>query len=194
VTCPPPPPPTCGTTVVMNCMPKPMNCACGPCPAGAMCGACLTCPAGWSCFDFSNYNCGVRPNWSPNAPDKSCLPDGIVFATQGHASDGGQFAATSCVPRGGTVGLVDSAPTSTDVKNGTGTGVVSGPSGNPSPPTVSPVAPTPGTGNANAAGGSTATPHSSGCAYGGSDASTISLWLALAVTGLVARLARRRRR
>jgi len=190
-TCPAPET-TSGTTVVMNCMPKPMNCACGPCPAGAMCGACLTCPAGWSCFDFSNYNCGVRPNWSPNAPDKSCLPDGIVFATQGHASDGGQFAATSCVARGGTMAAVGGAPTGTDVKNGTSTTVVSGPGG-ATPPSVSPVAPTQNTGNGNAAGGSAATTQSSGCAYGGSEASPISLWLALAMTGLVARLARRRR-
>ena len=199
VTCPVPEPPTCGTTVVMNCMPKPMNCACGPCPAGAMCGACLTCPAGWSCFDFSNYNGGVRPNWSPNAPDKSCLPDGIVFATQGHALDGGQFTANSGVTRGGTVASLDSASTGTGVKNGTSTdtstGVVSGPSGNPTPPTVSPVAPT-GAGNSSAAGGSTATPmtHSSGCAYGGSDTRTTSLWLALAMTGPIVRLARRRSR
>jgi hypothetical protein len=163
-----------------------------------MCGACLTCPAGWSCFDFSNYNGGVRPNWSPNAPDKSCLPDGIVLATQGHASDGGQFAATSGVSRGATLGTEGSAPTSTDVKNGTGTstgtGVASGQPGSTTPPTVSPVAPPEGGPTANASGANSATVHSSGCAYGGSDAGQISLWLAFATIGLVARLARRRHR
>jgi hypothetical protein len=87
---------------------------------------------------------------------------------------------------------VGGAPTGTDVKNGTSTTVVSGPGG-ATPPSVSPVAPTQNTGNGNAAGGSAATTQSSGCAYGGSEASPISLWLALAMTGLVARLARRRR-
>lgn len=162
-----PSPPTCGSTAVMNCMPKPMNCACGPCPAGAMCGACLTCPAGWSCFDFSNYNGGVRPIWSPNAPDKSCLPDGIILATEGHASDGGQFAENS--------GGGGSAST---------------------PPAVSPVSPT-RNGAAGSAGGedsAAATAPASGCAYGGNQAGPISLWLALAMAGLVARLARRRTR
>jgi MYXO-CTERM domain-containing protein len=156
---------------------------------------------GWSCFDFSNYNGGVRPTWSPNAPDKSCLPDGIVLATQGHASDGGQFTATSGVTRGGTVGTVEiGAATGIDVKNGTGTGagtstgVVSGQPGSTTPPAVSPVAPPQGGPTASEGGGTSATVHSSGCAYGGSDAGQSSLWLALATIGLVARLARRRNR
>jgi hypothetical protein len=160
-----PSPPTCGSTAVMNCMPKPMNCACGPCPAGAMCGACLTCPAGWSCFDFSNYNGGVRPIWSPNAPDKSCLPDGIILATEGHASDGGQFAENS---------------------GGGGSGST--------PPAVNPVSPTRNSAAGSAGGEDAATVHSSGCAYGASEAGPISLWLALAMAGMVARLARRRTR
>ena len=42
-TCPPPPPPTCGTTAIMNCMPKLIDC-----------GAGQACPTGWTCLDLSN--------------------------------------------------------------------------------------------------------------------------------------------
>ena len=173
VTCPAPTPPTCSTTVIMNCMPKPMNCGSGQ-----------ACPTGWSCFDFSNYNGGVRPTWSPNAPDQSCLPDGIVVATQGHAENGGQFAANSGLSGTASVGLGASS----------GTGGASGAGGDQGSgtPTVTPVPPS--AANANADGGGSPQPmsHSSGCAYGGSDAGQSSLWLAFALTGLVARLARRR--
>ncbi|MGC9983753.1 MAG: hypothetical protein ABSF35_08990 [Polyangia bacterium] len=183
-TCPAPTPPTCGTTVIMNCMPKPIDCGSGQ-----------ACPAGWSCFDFSNYDGGVRPTWSPNAPDKSCLPDGIILATQGHASDGGQFTANSGSSGTATVGL-GLAP-GTGGASGTSSDSGAGPvSGQPASTTPSPVTPVPpSTANAAADGGTLAQPmgHSSGCAYGGSDAGQGSLWLALGMTGLIARLARRRR-
>jgi len=179
-----PSPPTCGSTAVMNCMPKPMNCACGSCPAGAMCGACLTCPAGWSCFDFSNYNGGVRPIWSPNAPDKSCLPDGIISWTQGHASGNGQSAGSG--ESGGGLGA-------TDVGGAGGTGGKRGTDSGTNPPAVSPVSSTGGApGSASGDNSAGATVHSSGCALGGSEAR--GLWLSLAMAGLVARLARRRHR
>ncbi len=186
-TCPTPEPETCGSTVIMNCMPKPIDCTCGPCPAGAACGACAACPAGWSCFDFSNYNGGVRPAWSPNAPDKSCLPDGIILATQGHASDGGQFAPNSA-GGGGTAGL-----TPEQIGGAGGTGGNRGTGSDANPPTVNPVSSTRGAANANTDGGSALQPMapSSGCAYGGSEAGPLSLWLAL-MAGLVVRLVRRR--
>ena len=183
-TCPPPPPPTCGTTAIMNCMPKPIDCVCGPCPAGATCGACATCPAGWSCFDFSSYNGGVRPIWSPNAPDKSCLPDGIISWTQGHASGNGQSAGSG--ESGGGLGA-------TDVGGAGGTGGKRGTDSGTNPPAVSPVSSTGGApGSASGDNSAGATVHSSGCALGGSEAR--GLWLSLAMAGLVARLARRRHR
>jgi MYXO-CTERM domain-containing protein len=60
---------------------------------------------------------------------------------------------------------------------------------NAGPSSVIPVPPSTNQGAGNAAKDTVT--HSSGCAYGGSDAS--SPWLALAMIGLVARLARRRR-
>jgi hypothetical protein len=153
-----------------------------------MCGACLTCPAGWSCFDFFNYNGGVRPTWSPNAPDKSCLPDGIILATEGHASDGGQFTANS----GGGGGTSGSGHTG--IGGAGGTGGKSGTGSDATPPAVNPVSPTRNGAAGSAGAEDSAAVHSSGCAYGGSETGAISLWLAFAMAGLVARLARRRNR
>jgi hypothetical protein len=172
-----PSPSTCGSTAIMNCMPKPIDCGGGQ-----------TCPTGWSCFDFSNYNGGIRPTWSPNAPDKSCLPDGIVLATQGHAADGGEFTGNS----GGGKGTSGLGPTEVGGSGGTGGG---NGTGSTSPAGVNPVSSTRGS-EAGSAGGedsAAATVHSSGCAYGGREAGPLSLWLALAMPGLVVRLARRRR-
>jgi hypothetical protein len=163
-----------------------------------MCGACLTCPAGWSCFDFSNYNGGIRPTWSPDAPDKSCLPDGIVSWTQGHASDNGQFGAPAGTGSGtsgsGGIGL-DGNPERNGGAGSDTTTTTSG-TGQPSSTTpflVSPVPPSQGGAIGNAGGEASASAHSSGCAYGGG-AGQRGLWLVLAMTGLVARLARRRNR
>ena len=196
-TCPPPPLPTCGTTVVMNCLPKLIDCACGPCPAGATCGACATCPAGWNCFDFANVG-GVPSTWGSIASSQACLPDGIILAAQGHAAGGGQFATnsgssgTSSGPVG--LGVATGAGGSSGTSSDASTKVASGQPGGTTPPVVRPVAPRQGGANAAADGGVALEPmaHSSGCAYGGSGAGPLSLFLALAVTGLVATRARRR--
>jgi hypothetical protein len=73
-----------------------------------------------------------------------------------------------------------------------GSSSANGPSGT-APSLASPVPPSQGGATGSAAGEASATAHSGGCAYGGS-AGASGLWLALAITGLVARLARRRHR
>ena len=165
-----PPPPTCDTTPTMLCLPKLVGCACGSCPAGVTCGACATCLPGWSCFDFSSIG-GVPSAWGSVASNNACLPDGIIMAAQGHATVNGEF--------GGSSSSTGSAPTRSAGDAGLAT--------NTGPSPVIPVPPTQSAGNA----AKDTVTHSSGCAYGGSDAS--SLWLALAMIGLVARLALRRR-
>lgn len=173
-TCPPvPQQSTCDTTAIMYCLPKLVDCACGPCPAGATCGPCATCLPGWSCFDFASVG-GVPTAWGSIASNMACLPDGIVMAAQGHAAVNGDF--------GGSSSSAGSAPTRSAGDAGLAT--------NTGPSPVNPVPPRPNEG-AGSAAKDTVT-HSSGCAYGGSDAS--SLALALAMTGLVVRLARRRNR
>jgi len=196
-TCPPvPQQPTCVTTPVMYCLPKLVDCACGPCPAGVTCGACATCLPGWSCFDFSNVG-GVPPAWGSIASNKACLPDGIALFAQGHAAVNGQLVSGSVSSSSSSSG---GTPTLDVGGAGGASGGTGGASGNDgrststggaaqSPPTVSP-APT-AEGTAGASGSAQPMAHSSGCAYGGSEAS--SLWLTLGMAGLVARLARRRR-
>ena len=195
-TCPPvPEQSTCVTTPTMNCVPKLVDCACGPCPAGSTCGQCQTCLPGWSCFDFSNVG-GVPPAWGSIASEKACLPDGIVMAAQGHAAVNGQLVVGSGSSSSSTSGGTPTLDVGGAGGASGGTGGASGNDGKGStgagqnPPSVSPVPTNEGTAGS---AGSAAQPmaHSSGCAYGGSDAS--SLWLALAMAGLVARLARRRR-
>jgi MYXO-CTERM domain-containing protein len=189
-----PPPPTCDSTPTMLCLPKLVDCACGPCPAGAACGACATCLPGWSCFDFSSIG-GVPSAWGSVASNKACLPDGIVMAAQGHAAVNGQLVVGS-----GSSSSSSSGGTPTLDVGGAGgaSGGAGGASGNDgrstggaaqNPPPVSPVPTNEGT--AGSTGSAQPMAHSSGCAYGGSEAS--SPWLALAMIGLVARLARRRR-
>jgi hypothetical protein len=214
--CPPPPQTPCVTTAIMNCMPKPIDCGLGQ-----------ACPTGWSCFDFSNLG-GVPSTWGSIASNKSCLPDGIILAAQGHAAGGIPFGAPSGTTSGGTSGTGTLGETNdTGGTGGTGGGVPvigtggpgstppypllpvpatkdgatggSGGGGSAAPPSgtapslVSPVPPSQGGATARAAGEASATAHSGGCAYGGS-AGASGLWLALAVTGLVSRLARRRHR
>jgi hypothetical protein len=76
---------------------------------------------------------------------------------------------------------------------GSGGGGSAVPPSGTAPSLVSPVPPSQGGATASAAGEASATAHSGGCAYGGS-AGENGLWLALAVAGLVVRLARRRHR
>jgi MYXO-CTERM domain-containing protein len=194
-TCPPvPQQPTCVTTPVMYCLPTLVDCACGPCPAGSTCGPCQTCLPGWSCFDFSNVG-GVPPAWGSIASNKACLPDGIALFAQGHTALNGQLVSGSSSSSSSSSG---GTPTLDVGGAGGASGGTGGASGNDgrstggaaqNPPTVSP-APT-AEGTAGASGSAQPMAHSSGCAYSGSEAS--SPWLALAMIGLVARLARRRR-
>lgn len=190
VTCPPPPPPTCETVVTSYCLPKLVDCACGPCPAGSTCGPCQTCLPGWSCFDFAAVG-GVPSAWGSVASNMACLPDGIVMAAQGHAAVKGEIGGSSSSMSGvaPTLDIGGSGGASGGTGVPTTTGTDTRQTNNTNPPSVSPApsdkAP------AEAAGSAQPATHSSGCAYGGSDAS--SLWLALGMLGLVARLARRRR-
>jgi hypothetical protein len=214
-TCPPPPPSTCGTTAIMNCMPKLIDC-----------GAGQACPTGWTCFDFL-YLGGVPTTWGSIASNQSCLPDGMILAAQGYAAGGIPFGAPSGTSGGGASGTVTIGSSGTGGTGGTGGGVpvigtgvpgsappyplipvpatkdgatggaggsssATGPSGT-APSLVSPVPPSQGGATGSVAGEASATAHSGGCAYGGS-AGENGLWLALAVTGLVVRLARRRNR
>ena len=108
--CPPPPPPTCGTTAIMNCMPKLIDC-----------GAGQACPTGWTCLDLSNLG-GVPSTWGSIASNNSCLPDGIILAAQGYAAGGIPFGAASGTTAGGTsgtgpIGIGETNPTSTCAAN-----------------------------------------------------------------------------
>jgi hypothetical protein len=136
---------------------------------------------------------GVPSAWGSIASNQACLPDGIILAAQGHATVNGEFALSSNSSGSASVGLGVATGTggSSGTSSDTSTGVVTGQPSSTAPSAVTPVAPGPA--SAGGAGGSSPQPmsHSSGCAYGGSDAGQSSLWLALALTGLVARLARR---
>lgn len=175
--CSPPSPPVCTTTVEMDCMPKPIDC-----------GAGQACPAGWSCFDFANYSGGTQPVWSPNAFDKSCLPDGIILATQGHAAGaGGQVTSSS----GSTSTLDGSKSADGGVAISLGDAGV-GQGGSVNPPVVNPGPGNQGNQAADAGTGTPVTTQGGGCAIGGRNAGSLSSWLMLAFIGLVIRLARRR--
>lgn len=191
--CAPSQPATCSTTVQKDCMPKPIDC-----------GAGQSCPAGWSCFDFANYNGGTRPVWSPNATDKSCLPDGIILATQGHAATTGQLASSGGGTDGVSVGIsrsVDGGVASTGGKGvspgsptDTPTGVGTGQGASTNPPAVSPGPVNEGSPSADAGAGAAApvTTKGGGCSIGGSNAGFFDLCLALALTLLATRRSRRR--
>jgi MYXO-CTERM domain-containing protein len=179
----------------MNCLPKLVDCASGQ-----------ACPAGWSCFDFSNLG-GIPPAWGSVASNQACLPAGIIFAAQGHAAGGSQVTESSgsnagssgtgsmaLGPGNGTGGKVATATaTATATTTATATGGFPGGAA-PSPTNQAPPAQAAPTASADAGVAPAAMVQSSGCAYGGSDASQVNPWLALAMAGLVARLARRRNR
>jgi hypothetical protein len=174
----------------MNCLPKQIDCAAGQ-----------SCPAGWSCFDFTNVNATV-PGWSPDATGKSCFPDGLILAVQGHANGGGGVTYSGGgETKGGTptVGIDNGQGgvpgTNTDPTRQTGTDTTLGTTGpTTTPPPVTPATPPTDT---TATPESTGTPvtkvHGGGCALGGGHAASIDLWAALALAGLVVRVARRRR-
>ncbi|MGB8293970.1 MAG: hypothetical protein WCG85_00935 [Polyangia bacterium] len=172
VTCPPLPQQSpCESTPIMYCLPQLVDCASGQ-----------ACPTGWSCFDFSNAG-GVLPAWGSVPSNMACLPDGIVMAEQGHAAVNG-FADVNSSSSGGASAMSIGGTGGTSGNDGRSTGGTA-----QNPPTVSP-APT-SEGTAGASGSAQPMAHSSGCAYGGNEAS--SLWLTLGMAFLVARLARRRR-
>jgi len=185
--CAPPEPPVCTTTTIMNCMPKQIACAAGQ-----------ACPAGWSCFDFSSFS-GTVPGWSADTSGKSCLPDGLILVAQGHAASSG--TAFTGVGSAGDKG--DAVPTTLGVDGGqAGRDNASAPNGstfgpgsaNPQPPS-SAVAPAENSQSPDAGSTGAVAPmvHGGGCALGGHGSGTMDLWLALGLTGLVARLSRRRR-
>jgi MYXO-CTERM domain-containing protein len=118
------------------------------------------------------------------------------MAAQGHAAINGEFGGTSSssvsTPSIGIGGKGD-VSTSTDVATGTDTRQ----SNDTGPSPVSAVPPSaeqgPANGGKDIAGSPQPMAHSNGCAYGGNDARSISLWMALGMAGLVVGLARRRR-
>ena len=203
-TCPPPPPPTCGTTAIMNCLPKLIDC-----------GAGQACPADWSCFDFSTVG-GVPSTWGSVASNKSCLPDPIIPVVQASGVPGttrGDTAGTGTVgigetnDTGGTSGtrggvpvigpgaspLIPGPATQDGANGGAGGGSSTDRPSGTAPSLVSPVPPSQGGATASAGGEASVAARSGGCSYGGGSGQR-GLWLALAMTGLVARLTRRRPR
>lgn len=143
-----------------------MNCM----PKQIACGAGQACPSGWSCFDDSNLS-GSVPGWTTDASGKSCLPDGLILAVGGHAANGGSDVTYSSGTAGGD--KTGSVPLSV--------------------PATSPAAPRSDTSGTKEGTGTTAAKaQGGGCALGGGHPDSTSLWLALALTGLVVRVARRR--
>ena len=187
--CPTPEPPVCTTYVVMDCMPKQIAC-----------GAGQACPSGWSCFDFSNLSATV-PGWSTDASGKSCLPDGLILAVEGHAANGGAsvtYSGTAGGEKSGTTPVsigVDNGQGSRGTSTDTSTGVATGPATTgTTPPSVTPATPGSDTGGTTAGTGTTtAKVQGGGCTLGGGHTASIDLSMALALTGLVVRVTRRRR-
>lgn len=185
VSCTEPEPPVCTTVVVMNCMPKQIAC-----------GAGQACPSGWSCFDYSNLG-GLPTGWTADESGKSCMPDGLILAIAGHAAGsdtstgGGDSLGTAGGDKGGSVVLRADAGATGGINVGISGGLDAGATTAPSDPTVSANedagATQPGTGviAAKAQGGG-------GCTLGDGRPASTTLWLALALAGLVVRVARRR--
>jgi hypothetical protein len=167
----------------MNCLPKQIACSAGQ-----------ACPSGWSCFDYSNLD-GVPTGWTRDESGKACLPDGLVLAVEGHAA-------------GGSAGGIGSSDSSGGDKGGTATvlradaGLTGGSNagsaigldaGTTLPPSETSPASGTDAGSAQPGPGATAAkPQGGGCALGGGHSTASNLWLALALAGLVVRVARRR--
>jgi hypothetical protein len=165
-------------------------------PKQIACGAGLACPSGWSCFDFSNLSVTV-PGWSTDASGKSCFPDGLILAVEGHAANGGTYVSSSGTAGGEKSGSnptlgVDNGQGGGGTSTDTSTGVTTGPSTSGStPPSVTPSTPVSDT--SSATGTTAAKVQGGGCTLGGGHAASIDLGMALALMGLVVRTARRRR-
>ena len=163
VSCSTPEPPVCTSFVVMNCLPKQIAC-----------GAGQACPSGWRCFDYSNLD-GTVPGWIADESRKSCMPDGLILAVEGHAAGGGAGGATGGSESAGVLGG-DKGAVATTLRGDAGL-----------------------TGDTSAAGGTqegTGTTavkaNGGGCTLGGGHPASSSLWLALALAGLVVCITRRR--
>jgi len=199
----------------MNCMPKLIDCGAGQaCPTGWTCFDFLYLggvPTTWGSI-ASNQSClpdgmilaaqGYAAGGIPfGAPSGTSGGGASGTVTIGSSGTGGTGGTGGGVPVIGT-GVPGSAPpyplipvpaTKDGATGGAGgSSSATGPSGT-APSLVSPVPPSQGGATGSVAGEASATAHSGGCAYGGS-AGENGLWLALAVTGLVVRLARRRNR
>lgn len=161
-------PPVCTSTAVNNCIPKQINCDAGQ-----------TCPAGSSCFDFTNFDDAAIPGWTTPMPSKGCLPDGLILVIKGQASgsSGGTYIGSEPTRGNGSdsIGLAD----------GGSKGSVTADAG------ASPQAPV-----ATADAGTKATsykPVGSGCTLAGSPRGSSELWLTLGLAGMALGLVRRRK-
>lgn len=191
VVCTPPPaePPVCTTTVVNNCLPKEIKCDAGQ-----------ACPAGWSCFDFANFDNASVPGWSTPMPSQACLPDGLILTIKGQAQGGSDATYGETNPtRGGTSGAGENGGGSIDL--GTKGGDPSVPvtnTGDPIPPQVTPVPSSDDQGHATPSDAGTEAAATKvrgggGCSLGGAQDSSLGLGLTLALAGLVLRVTRRRK-
>jgi hypothetical protein len=159
-------------------------------PKQIACGAGQACPSGSSCFDFSNFT-GTVPGWSTDTSVKYCFPDGLILAVEGHAANGGTYVSSSG-STGGTLG-VDNGQGGKGTGTNTSTGVTTGtPSSGSTPPSVTPATPVSDTSNTTTGTG-TAKVQGGGCTLAGGHGAAIDLGMALALSGLVVRIARRRR-
>jgi MYXO-CTERM domain-containing protein len=187
VSCSTPEPPVCTSFVVMNCLPKQIAC-----------GAGQACPSGWSCFDYSNLD-GTVPGWIADESRKSCMPDGLILAVEGHAAGGGAGGATGGSESAGVLGGDKGAVATTlrgdagltgDTSADTSTGVGVGPT---APSSGKPTTSGSDAGGTQEGTGTTAVKaNGGGCTLGGGHPASSSLWLALALAGLVVRITRRR--
>jgi len=190
VACTPTPaePPVCTSVVVNNCLPKEIKCDAGQ-----------ACPAGWTCFDFTNFDTVRITGWTQSPYGKTCLPDGFIQGIYGYAvggyAFGGGVSNTAGYGRdgsGGTSGSVDVGG-----KGGApGVAPVAKP-GDSTPPQVTPVPSSDGQEHATAgdAGAEAVTSkvRGGGCSLGGVQGGSFDLWMTLGLAGLVLRLVRRRR-
>ncbi len=182
-------PPVCTTLVVNNCMPKEIKCDAGQ-----------ACPAGWSCFDFTNFESAAVPGWSTPMPSNACLPDGLILTIKGQANGGsGSNYGSSSTPTRGGQGTVDIGLGGSPEKGGS-SGGENGPvttGGGTVPPQTGPVPASDGHESAplgDAGVEATTTKiRGGGCAMGGAQDGSFGLWLTLGLAGLVLRLVRRRR-
>jgi MYXO-CTERM domain-containing protein len=144
------------------------------------------------CTSYVVMNC--LPKQIADASGKSCLPDGLILAVGGHAANSGSTVINSSGTAGGDqsgsvpLSIRGDAGVGSGTNSGTPTGVAPGPA-----PSADPAAPGSGANGTKEGTGTTATKaQGGGCALGGGHPASNNLWLALALLGLVLRVARRR--